>query len=305
MAAIAYVSDEKMLDYHRVNGCQEIVFWRTSTKKFSSFQPGDLLFFLSKGSERRKEKGVVGYGCFQGEKQMSVDNLWKKYGNMTGYNTKEELKLAIETKTNRIPEKISCLFLNDVIFFMGPIYLSELGIKLPSKLESFTYLDTHEGHVTLELLQKVKEVGIDYWSATLNSQEIDMDKFNNELLRYQIASIYESMNIGLNNKNLTFNKHCFNSFKDIKPQWINNNKNSFVTFDKNKIKLYYIFHSSQKELKDNYIQTLGELVFIKNSLTHTVNEDVDIIVLSNVEFTDIQREALLDNRLEYIVVDHR
>jgi len=26
MAAIAYVSDEKMLDYHRTNGCQEIVF---------------------------------------------------------------------------------------------------------------------------------------------------------------------------------------------------------------------------------------------------------------------------------------
>ena len=53
MAAIAYVSDDKMLDFHRINGSQEIVFWRLSTKKFSSFQPGDLLFFLSKSYEHK------------------------------------------------------------------------------------------------------------------------------------------------------------------------------------------------------------------------------------------------------------
>lgn len=300
MAAIAYVSDEKMLDYHRVNGCQEIVFWRTSTKRFSSFQPGDLLFFLSKGSERRKEKGVVGYGCFTGEKQMTVDNLWKRYGNMTGYNSKDDLKQAIFTKTDKIPEKLSCLFLSDVIFFMGPIYLSELGIDLPSRLESFTYLDTHEGHVTLELLQKVKEVGIDYWSATLNSKTIDMEKFNNELLRYQIASIYESMNISAEKKSSNFCKRCFNKFRDKAPRWINNNNNSFVIFGKDSIKLYYIHTSTQKENRENYIKMLGELVFIRNSLIHTVNEKVSLVVLSNIEFSDIQKEALLDNRIEHI-----
>ena len=94
MASIAYVSDEKMLEYHRVNGSHEIVFWRLSTKKFSSFQQGDLLFFLS-NTGTSKEKGIVGYGCFVGEKQMSVDNLWKKHGTACGYNNKEELINAI------------------------------------------------------------------------------------------------------------------------------------------------------------------------------------------------------------------
>ena len=66
MASIAYVSDQNMLDFHRINGSQEIVFWRLSTKKFSSFMPGDLLFFLSKAPEtiKNNEKGIVGYGCY-------------------------------------------------------------------------------------------------------------------------------------------------------------------------------------------------------------------------------------------------
>ena len=170
MSSIAYLSDQNMLDYHRVHGNQEIVFWRLSKKKFKDFQVGDLLFFLAKGSEnaRNNEKGIVGYGCFQGERQMTVDHLWKKYEGMTGYNSKEALEAAIKKtlKSEEMPETIGCLFLKDVIFFQGPVYLSEIGITLPHNLESFTYLDSHEGHVTLELLQKIKEriAQMDHWT---------------------------------------------------------------------------------------------------------------------------------------------
>jgi len=303
MAAIAYVSDEKMLDYHRTNGCQEIVFWRTSTKRFSSFQPGDLLFFLTKVSGRRKEKGIVGYGCFVEEKQMSVDSLWKRYAQKTGYNSKAELKQAILSKTERIPEKISCLFLDKVIFFMGPIYLSELGIKLPANLESFTYLDTHEGHVTLELLQKVKETGLDFWSASLNTSETDPVWFNNEIMRFQIASVYESMDITGKSIPSSFRKKCLNMFRYRNPQWVNNEQNSFVLFKDGEIKLYYIFYSTQKEMKKNYLHTLGEVIFIRNALLHTINENIRITLLSSLPFTDIQRESLLDNRIEYELVE--
>lgn len=306
MAAIAYVSDDKMLEYHRVNGGQDIVFWRLSTKRFSSFQPGDLLFFLSKGNEksRNKEKGIVGYGCFVGEKKMSIRNLWRKYGNKTGYIDKGDLVAAIQ-KTNKnaeLPETISCLILKDVIFLQGPIYLSELGIKLPGNLESFTYLDAHEGHVTLELLQKVKEVGIDSWSAALNNREIDLNGFNNEILRYQIASIYESMHNELTVKADSFRKHCFNLYKEENVEWINNEHVGFISFKEPKT-LYYIYTSSQRDNKENFINMLGELVFINNSLKNTINEEVKIVVLSNVDLLDIQKETLLDCKYEYRKID--
>ncbi|MBR2599853.1 MAG: hypothetical protein IKD84_02960 [Erysipelotrichaceae bacterium] len=306
MAAIAYVSDDKMLDFHRINGSQEIVFWRLSTKKFSSFQPGDLLFFLSKGMDntRHREKGIVGYGCFVGEKQMSVRNLWHKYNHATGYKNKEDLVTAImkTTKNNEMPEKISCLFLKDVIFFQGPIYLSELGIKLPSNLESFTYLDAHEGHVTLELLQKVKQVGIDSWSAALNNREIDMIAFDNEILKYQIATIYEGMDISAPHRSETFQKHCFNRYKDEDPQWVNNEHNSFVTFGEQK-KLYYIYTSTNRDNKENFIKMLGQLVYIRNCLNSTINEQFEINILTNVELMDIQRETLLDCKFNLIRIN--
>lgn len=302
MASIAYVTDRNMLDFHRVNGSQEIVFWRLSMKKFSSFQPGDLLFFLSKGAEtvKNNEKGIVGYGCYVGDREMTIDNLWKKYGNKTGYTSKENLVSAIE-KTNKastLPEKISCLFLKDVIFFRGPLYLADLGISLPKNLESFTYLDAHEGHVTLELLQKVKEIGLDYWSAALNGKIVDIESFNREVLRYQVATIYESMNITAVHKNQTFRKHCFNLYRDKNPAWVNSDQNSFMTFDDG-FKLYYIYNSTQRDNKENFIKLLGQIIYIKNCLKQTIEEEISVVVLSGTEFSDLQKETLTDSKITF------
>ncbi len=305
MASIAYVSDQNMLDYHRINGNQNAVFWRVSTKKFSSYQPGDLLFFLAKGSEnaRHNEKGIVGYGCFVEEKQLSIATLWKKYETETGYRSKEELISAIQktTKKEALPEKISCLLLKNVIFFQGPIYLSELGIKLPSNLESFTYLDAHEGHVTLELLQQAKEIGIDYWAAMLYGLEVDKTAFNREILRYQIATVYENMDIHTVYPHLAWQKHCFSVFREYKPEWINNEMNSFIVFGE-ETKLYYIYSSSKRDSRKNFITMLGQLIYIDNTIKHTINEDIKIVVLSEIEFSDLQKEALFDNHFDHLLL---
>lgn len=307
MASIAYVSDQNMLDFHRINGSQEIVFWRLSTKKFSAFQPGDLLFFLSKGTENAKnnEKGIVGYGCYVGDKEMSIDHLWKKYNEMTGYSSKENLINAIQktAKSDNLPETISCLFLKDVIFFQESVYLADLGINIPRNLESFTYLDAHEGHVTLELLQKVKEIGLDYWSASMSGKIVDMESFNREVLKYQVATVYESMNITTIQKNRVFQKHCYSLFKDKNPVWVNSDQNSFLIFGKENNELYYIYNSSQRDNRENFIKLLGQLVYIKNCLKQTVEEKINIKILSSIEFSDLQKESLIDNQLEFRVID--
>ena len=54
MSSIAYITDHQMIEYHRLNGNRIINFWKPSTmKKISDFNPGDYLFFLAKGTEKR------------------------------------------------------------------------------------------------------------------------------------------------------------------------------------------------------------------------------------------------------------
>ena len=61
MAAIAYITDSKMLDHHRLNADTTMNFWRLSpTLSFSNFKVGDLIFFLSKDKiHMRSEKRVL------------------------------------------------------------------------------------------------------------------------------------------------------------------------------------------------------------------------------------------------------
>lgn len=53
MSSIAYITDQDMIEYHRLHGNNRIVYWRPSgQKKFQFFQHGDYLFFLTKGTEK-------------------------------------------------------------------------------------------------------------------------------------------------------------------------------------------------------------------------------------------------------------
>ena len=62
MASIAYITDKKMIEYHRLNGNHSINFWKPSnTKKISDFHNGDLLFFLAKGTDKGKNKEANTY----------------------------------------------------------------------------------------------------------------------------------------------------------------------------------------------------------------------------------------------------
>ena len=61
MSSIAYITDSKMLEMHRLNAHKTMNFWRLSNKiNFSDFNKGDLVFFLSKDKQhlRKKEKGI-------------------------------------------------------------------------------------------------------------------------------------------------------------------------------------------------------------------------------------------------------
>ncbi len=191
MASIAYITDPKLLEYHRLNQNHEMNFWRLATNfHFSAFQNGDLLFFLSKDKEyqRHKEKGILGYGRCVNFHSASIETMWKRYGAKNGYLSLKEFKEAIikVTKDHKAPRKISSIYLEDVVFFSSPIYLSDHGKKISKATESYLYIDSE---TTISILEEAKDV-LDVWSGSE-----DVSLLEKEAIRHSLFTIYDKIAI--------------------------------------------------------------------------------------------------------------
>ena len=194
MAAIAYITDKNMIDFHRLNGNHTINFWKPSTsKKISNLKQGDLLFFLAKGTERgkQKEKGLMGYGKFQKSYTMSFQAMWSKYEIQNGYATRDGLEEAIckVTKNHRLPNMLNCLQLEEVVFFQYPIYLSEIGMQVSNKLESYLYIDKEDLYNTDKILKIANQFGVDVWSKVFEQEHTH--NFKKDAQIQIIHNIYE------------------------------------------------------------------------------------------------------------------
>ncbi|MBQ3418627.1 MAG: hypothetical protein IJH31_00650 [Erysipelotrichaceae bacterium] len=167
MSAIAYITDSKLLELHRLNAHKTMNFWRLSTKNsFSDFGKDDLVFFLSKDKElmKKKEKGIVGFGKLDSIYSYAPKTMWNKFGKENGYNSYKEFIEAIEkvSKGHELPKKISSFYLKNVVFFQAPIYLSELNINISNKVESYVYIKPEES--VIKLLEYGKDA-VDMWSG--------------------------------------------------------------------------------------------------------------------------------------------
>ena len=195
-----------------------------------------------------------------------------------------------------MPEKINCLVLDRVVFFRNPIYLSELGYKIPKNLESFTYLDKHEGKQTLKILEEAKRIGLDLWSSIQGTA--DETSFNQQLMQYKIATIMESLGIEgeINSK---YYRKVEKKYSIDNYLWINNRHIGFINFGKPNI-LYYLFYSNIRDSKENYFKMIGQLVCLSANIKETIEEEIIIIVVSNREFSDSQVEMLSKMKMSYL-----
>lgn len=189
MSSIAYITDKKMIEFHRLNGNSAINFWRpSSSKRFTDFHPGDLLFFLAKGTERGplKEKGLIGYGRYTQAVKLSFKQMWNQYGLLNGYPSEAALKEAIlkVSKEKTLAHQFSCLKLSNIVFFQSPVYLSELGTTISSNLESYIYLDKEDPQTTTKILWKAQEVGIDSWTSVVSENAPSEKVFTEDLIRH-------------------------------------------------------------------------------------------------------------------------
>ncbi|MBK2402236.1 MULTISPECIES: hypothetical protein [Erysipelothrix] len=197
MSSIAYISDEKMIEYHRINGNQTVNFWRLSLKGFERFDVGDLLFFLDKRyiHPQTKEKGIIGYGRAKTVRTMSVKRTWDQYGTMNGYTSFEMFEEAIlnRTKDHEVPKQIQSIELEDLKFFAAPIYLHEVDFKLTKRLESFTYLEDDDQNTVLNLLNKGLEIGLDEWFTKVHKHELSERDIIQDLEHQRLRDILSSI----------------------------------------------------------------------------------------------------------------
>ena len=236
MSAIAYITDSKMLELHRLNNHKQVNFWRLSNNmNFSDFCEGDLVFFLSKDKEHRKkkEKGIVGFGRVISFELSSIRSMWDKYGVLNGYNSLIEFKEAIirVSKDKKLPQKISSFLLDDVTFFQ-PVYLSDCGMEISSNVESYVYLKPEE---TVIKLLKMANGPKDLWS--------DLNQ-NDEAIRKEeiIYSLFQAQNkIGSISMNDNVSKKA---------------KRAMKSFIKNNPDYRYIYRSENEvfRLKDNSLE---------------------------------------------------
>ena len=217
MSSIAYTADESMLEYHRLCRNRSMLFWRLSSKKFADFQKGDLLFFFARPHKGRK-KGLVGYAHFDSVIRLSLKQMWSRYGQLTGYDSEELLREAIEKAAKEsIPKQLNCLYLTDVVFFLSPIYPEEAGLDIQNNLESYCYLDHSDPSVTARILKIAEERGIDLWSADGEmSPEVI---FRRDEIRHKLAVIHKSIGSNSFNKKENTKADRLAKIRCVDPGW--------------------------------------------------------------------------------------
>lgn len=175
MSSIAYITDSKLLENHRLYQNKTMNFWRLSTNtNFTDFGIGSLVFFLSKDKEHlssKREKGIVGFGRLVNLYVGTPRLMWDRFKQKNGYNTYEEFIIALSraNRDHELPEKLSSLYLENVCFFQSPIYLSELGINISKNVESYVYIKPDEA--VLKILEYGRS-SQDLWSSSNKHEQI-------------------------------------------------------------------------------------------------------------------------------------
>lgn len=283
MSSIAYITDNKMLEHHRLNNHSAMNFWRvTSNINFSDFGIDDLVFFLSKDKEQmnNKEKGIVGFGRVKKIHTESIKKMWEMYENLNGYKTIEEFKEAIlaVSKDKKLPRKISSFYLENVMFFQ-PIYLSECGMEISRNVESYVYLKPEE--LVLRLLELAKE-NKDLWSNIDDRLiEEEMNLYSTFLSHKIINDIsYPEKLEKKINKNL--NKYLENN---PRYEFIQNSKTELYKLSDNDLEIVY-YHD--KDVEERLL--IGQAKLFKNQLT-ILNSKI------NINFKTTDRNA----KIEYLM----
>jgi len=265
MSSIAYITDKKMIEFHRLNGNDTINFWRpSSSKRFTDFQPGDLLFFLAKGTERGplKEKGLIGYGRYTQAIKLSFKQMWNQFGLLNGYPSEAALKEAIlkVSKEKTLAHAFGCIKLSNIVFFQSPVYLSELGLTISPSLESYIYLDKEDPQTTAMILKKAQQVGIDSWTSVVSHNAPSEEVFTQDLIRHvltvKISDLPEVNKAEDHRKALKILSAHQKNHPDA--HWLDDRQSELFGFDGDTLRITGVLLSNKTDLSQKLLTLIGK-----------------------------------------------
>lgn len=265
MSSIAYITDKKMIEFHRLNGNATINFWRpSSSKRFTDFHPGDLLFFLAKGTERgpQKEKGLIGYGRYTQAVKLSFKQMWNQYGLLNGYPTEAALKEAIlkVSKEKTLAHQFSCVKLSNIVFFQSPVYLSELGLTISSNLESYIYLDKEDPQTTTKILWKAQEVGIDSWTSVVSQNAPSEKVFTEDLIRHNLTLKISALPSHNKTEDQRKAQKVLNTYQKNHPDlhWLDDRQSELFGFEDQELCITTVLISNKSDLIQKLLLLIGK-----------------------------------------------
>ncbi|MXQ72632.1 hypothetical protein GSF08_01565 [Clostridiaceae bacterium DONG20-135] len=310
MASIAYITDQNMISYHRLNGNTEINFWRPSAgKKISDFKKGDMLFFLAKGTEkgRGREKGLIGYGKLKQTKTLSLKGMWNRYQERNGYPSFNQLSEAIckVSKDKKIPARLNCMELESVVFFQEPIYLSEFGIVISNKIESFFYLDREDPMITSKILQKADEFGVDMWTAML--QDDPAADFRNDAVFSAVVNAYEMIKenyytVYENKRNAKYAISLMQHYPHS--QFLPDSRSDFIIRSANELIVAIPLIVNSNAFQASFQYAIGHYLIYRSYLKSALEtyEDVHLMMFFNQEISIDVKHILNDLHIQYQIM---
>ena len=284
MSSIAYIADDKMINYHRISGHRKINFWRQKTNRaFSNFTIGDFLFFLTKTPQEgdRKEKGIIGYGKLTDSRTLTIEKMWQEYHKMNGYDNIDDLKKAIlkTTKEDKLPNEMNCLLLENVVYFNSPIYLSDIGMNISKNIESYIYLNHNDHAIASKIIQKARQQGVDLWASLIYGDDEDLILEENEV-EIIITKAYETL------LSIKHSPHDYKIIKEILKRYMM--KNSFKYIKDCKTIIYHYQDNilqlgfaliNNKQSSNKYKQTIGESILYKEFIEKNYDYPIKVEII--------------------------
>lgn len=304
MASIAYITDRHMIEFHRLNGNQTISFWRPSVgKRFTDFNHGDLLFFLAKGTEMKTtgEKGIIGYGRFDHSISYSFRQMWNHFESLNGYPDQKSFKDAIlrVAKAKTLPANISSLILKDIVFFQAPVYLSEFGMKISNNLESFIYLDKEDPEMTVKILKKANEIGVDAWANAMSRSSRSSTVFEDDLARHVLQLHLQNFGSLSTEKETRKQSRILNEVvtKSKHLQWLDARKQELIAFNEEGIELYFSIDCNKNQIMERVVYSFGKFSLIRKLAREIPN------FIQKISFKLMIDHELPDNLLSLFKLD--
>lgn len=304
MASIAYITDRHMIEFHRLNGNQTISFWRPSVgKRFADFNHGDLLFFLAKGTELKitGEKGIIGYGRFDHSISHSFRQMWNHFESLNGYPDQKSFKDAIlrVAKAKTLPVSISSLILKDIVFFQAPVYLSEFGMKISNNLESFIYLDKDDPEMTVKILMKANEIGVDAWANAMSRSSRSSSVFDDDLARHILQLHLQNLGSLSTEKETRKQTRILSEVLKSRSglQWLDVRKQELIAYEDEGLDLYFSIDCNKNQIMERVVYSFGKFSLIRKLANKIPNFD------QKIRFKLLIDHELPDNLLRLFKLD--